>query len=145
MDSLVEDGFRRWQVEVPEVVRNDAIWSSVGYRLSLYSSDFVSEDVQRLKRRDRHSASQLHRASRSISVNFAEGYSRSGVRDRIRFYEYSLGSARECREWWFKLRSLMPAERFHAGLELFTRVIRVLLAIIAAERRKLQGECSVQR
>ncbi len=37
----------------------------------------------------------------SIRANIAEGYSRGTGKDRARFYEYALGSARESRDWYF--------------------------------------------
>ncbi|MBC7896698.1 MAG: four helix bundle protein, partial [Cytophagaceae bacterium] len=43
---------------------------------------------------------QLLRAVDSISANIAEGYSRFSGRERARFYEIALGSAREAREWY---------------------------------------------
>ncbi len=42
---------------------------------------------------------QLLRATASIAANIAEGYSRTSVADRRKFYEYALGSARECHVW----------------------------------------------
>src|SRR4051794_9257483 len=38
---------------------------------------------------------QLLRSAGSIGANIAEGYSRRSARDRIRFYEYALGSSAE--------------------------------------------------
>ena len=39
--------------------------------------------------------SQLRRASVSISANIAEGFGRSGSKDKAKFYDYSRGSAFE--------------------------------------------------
>jgi four helix bundle protein len=47
---------------------------------------------------------QLYEAVGSVSANLAEGYSRGTGKDRARFYEYALGSARESRDWYFKAR-----------------------------------------
>jgi four helix bundle protein len=50
---------------------------------------------------------QLYEAIGSIGANFAEGYSRSSARDQARFYEYSLGSARESRTWYYDGRHIL--------------------------------------
>ena len=57
------------------------------------------KDVTKLMedRRTLGLSDQLYRALGSISANLAEGYSRGTGKDRERFYEYSLGSARESR------------------------------------------------
>jgi four helix bundle protein len=44
----------------------------------------------------RHLKEQLDRASSSITLNLSEGSAKFSVRDRLRFYSYSLGSLREC-------------------------------------------------
>jgi four helix bundle protein len=48
---------------------------------------------------------RLYRAAGSISSNLAEGYSRGTDGDRARFYEYTLGSARESRDWYLRATS----------------------------------------
>ncbi len=40
--------------------------------------------------------SQFKRAALSIPANIAEGYRKRGVKDKLRFYNISLGSADEC-------------------------------------------------
>lgn len=42
---------------------------------------------------------QFVRAVSSVAANVAEGYSRGGTADRVRFYTYALGSAREALAW----------------------------------------------
>lgn len=41
--------------------------------------------------------SQLRRAAISIPANFAEGYRRESKREKVRFYNISIGSLEECR------------------------------------------------
>jgi four helix bundle protein len=82
---------------------------------------------------DRRTASlsgQLYRAVGSISANLAEGYSRSSPKDRVRFYEYSLGSARESRDWYYKGRHILGDTILHHRADLLTELIRLLLTMI---------------
>ena len=68
---------------------------------------------------------QLYRALGSISANLAEGYSRGTGKDRARFYEYALGSARESRDWYYKSR-LCPRPRCdNHRIRLLTRIIQL--------------------
>jgi len=79
-------------------------------------------------------ADQLYRALGSVSANIAEGYSRGGGRDRTRFYEYALGSARESRDWYFKARHLLGEAVTEHRMNLQTEVIRLLLTMIPDQR-----------
>jgi four helix bundle protein len=42
---------------------------------------------------------QFVNAADSISANIAEGFGRYHKKDKIKFYYYSLGSAKECTDW----------------------------------------------
>ena len=85
-------------------------------------------------------ADQLYRSLGSISANLAEGYSRGTGRDRARFYEYALGSARESRDWTFKARHVLGEAVFHHRLQLLTRVIQLLLTMIPQQRAQPPDE-----
>jgi four helix bundle protein len=81
----------------------------------LFLNDLGWRDTARLVRERRTIGlyDQLYRAAESISANLDEGYSRGTGRDRARFYEYALGSARESRDWCLSAsrpgRSRLPA------------------------------------
>jgi four helix bundle protein len=94
------------------------------------------QDVSRLApdRRTRSLADQLYRALSSISANLAEGYSRGTGRDRARFLEYALGSARESREWYFKGRHVLGDDVIALRLDILTQIIRLLLTMIPNQR-----------
>ena len=79
-------------------------------------------------------ADQLCRALGSVSANVAEGYSRGTGRDRARFYEYALGSARESRDWPYKGRHALTESVVAHRLSFHTDVIRLRLAMIPQQR-----------
>ena len=116
---------------MPEAIRRDRLWSLRAYRLGHWLGDLSWDDATTLHRdgRTRRIADQLYRAVGSISANLAEGYSRGSGRDRARFYEYSLGSAREARDWYYKARYRLGALE-PDRIEILTDVIRLLLGLV---------------
>ena len=128
--------YQEWIQSVPVTITKDSLWKVEVYRLALFAADSGWQDVVALAR-DRRMlglAVQLNRALGSISANIAEGYSRSSVEDRARFYEYALGSARESRDWYYKARHVLGETTTGNRLELLTKVIRLLLVIIPHQR-----------
>jgi four helix bundle protein len=85
-------------------------------------------------------ADQLYRAIGSISANIAEGYSRGTGKDRARFYEYALGSARESRDWYFKGRHILDEAIVQARMEVITEIIRLLLTMVPQQRQYVLQE-----
>ena len=83
---------------------------------------------------------QLHSALGSISANIAEGYSRGTGKDRARFYEYALGSARESRDWYYKGRHVLKNEVTIYRLRLLTQIIRLLLTMVPQQRSDVVRE-----
>ena len=133
-----------WERSVPAALSDDALWRVRAYRLALFLSDQAWKDVTALGADGRTLgiASQLYRAVGSISANLAEGYSRGTGRDRARFYEYALGSARESRDWYYKARYLLGAEVTAHRFDILTNVIRLLLAMVPQQRTDLIREDS---
>lgn len=85
-------------------------------------------------------SSQLYRALGSIGSNIAEGYSRSSGPDRVRFFEYALGSARESIVWYEASRPLL-GPLVDERIALLVRVRSLLLATIPRDRAlKLRPE-----
>jgi len=126
-----------WEGSVPKSIRDDALWRMKVYRIGLYASDMAWTDVTTHVRDQRTIAlaDQLYRAISSISANIAEGYGRSSGKDRVRFYEYALGSAREARDWYFKARHVLTIPMVEQRIELLSQVIRLLLTIIPEQRQ----------
>jgi four helix bundle protein len=79
---------------------------------------------------------QLYRAVGSIGVNLGEGYSRSSGMDRVRFFEYALGSARESQLWYYASRHVMDSSVLIARYELLTRIAKILSTAIPQERNR---------
>ncbi len=130
---------------MPDVIRGDSLWKAKAYRLGLFAADVGWRDVTKLMqdRRTRSMSDQLYRALGSVSANIAEGYSRGTGRDRARFYEYALGSARESRDWYFKARHLLGDEVIQHRLDLLTEIIRLLLTMIPQQRQATLREAEV--
>ncbi len=92
--------YEEWENSVPDEITNDSLWKMEAYRLGLFAADVGWYDATKLMKDKRtlEVSNQLYRALGSISTNLAESYSRGTGRDRARFYEYALGSARESRD-----------------------------------------------
>ena len=134
--------YEEWEDSIPDEITNDSLWKMEAYRLGLFTADVGWYDVTKLMRDKRTVAmsNQLYRALGSISTNLAEGYSRSSGRDRARFYEYALGSARESRDWYYKGRHILgPAVTTHR-LSLLTQIIRLLLILVPQQRQRIVRE-----
>jgi four helix bundle protein len=129
--------YEEWEAGVPGEITGDTLWKMAAYRLALFATDVGWHDVTRLMQ-DRCTlglADQLYRALGSVGANLAEGYSRGTGRDRARFYEYALGSARESRDWYYKGRHLLPEALTQHRLQLLTRIIQLLLVAIPQQRQ----------
>ena|SRR5438067_1264241 len=128
--------YKDWLTEVPKDITGDALWNVTAYRYSLFVADLSWHDVSRLVRdkRTRQLSDQLYRAVGSVGANISEGYSRSGGRDRARFYEYALGSARESRGWYFDARHILTEAVANHRIHLLTEVIRLLLTMLPDQR-----------
>ena len=129
--------YESWTQGVPAAIREDSVWRVEAYRLGLFLSDLAWEDTTKLlaDRRTWAVADQLHRAVSNISSNVCEGYSRGTGKDRARFYEYALGSAREARDWYYKGRHVLAATAVEHRIQLLTAVVRLTITMVATERK----------
>ena len=130
--------YDEWQVGVPEEIKGDSLWNLEVYRLGLFVADISWQDALALSKTPltRDLASQLYRAVCSISANIAEGYSRSTGKDRARFLEYSLGSAREARDWYYKSRHALKEEVVKHRINFLTQIIKMLSVLTPHQRQK---------
>lgn len=128
--------YKEWEKSVPEAITADSLWKMSAYRLALFLADVGWHDVTKLMqdRRTIGLSDQLYRSLGSISANLAEGYSRGTGKDRARFYEYALGSARESRDWYFKGRHVLGETVVQHRLQLLAEIIRLLLTMTSRQR-----------
>lgn len=129
--------YDEWEQSVPETRKGDSLWKMRVYRLGLYLNDAGWHNTTKLMRDQRMQglSDQLYRALGSISANIAEGYSRGIGKDRARFYEYALGSARESRDWYYKARFILGEEIALHRMALLTEIVRLLLTMVPQQRQ----------
>ena len=125
-----------WEATVDEDQRADPLWRMTAYRLALYAVVTGWFDARRLYRLPitRGIAAQLYEGLGSISANLAEGYSRSSGLDRVRFFEYALGSTRESAAWYVATQPVLGATVVARRIAVLTRIRQLLLAAIPRER-----------
>ncbi|MFO7538035.1 MAG: four helix bundle protein [Chloroflexota bacterium] len=132
--------YKDWEDQVFSEIKEDSLWKIECYRLSLFVSDIGWHDVSKLVQDGRtiKLSDQLYRALGSIGANIAEGFSRGTGKDRARFYEYALGSARESRDWYYKGRHILEETVVVHRIKLLSQIIRLLLIMVPHQRgRKL--------
>ena len=129
--------YTEWLGAVPSEITNDPIWKLEVYRLALFADDIGWNDILALSKNKLmwDVADQLHRSLGSISANLTEGYSRSKGLDRARFFEISLGSARESRDWYYKSRHVLSDEVVKHRMSLITHIIAMLTPMISHQRK----------
>jgi len=128
--------YETWSKNVPGCFTGDPLWKVEAYRLAIFSADLGWYDFTKLikDKRTRDISDQLYRALGSIGANVSEGYSRGSGKDRARFYEYALGSARESRGWYYYGRHILGEEVAGHRMNLLTQIIRLLLTMVPDQR-----------
>ena len=132
--------FKEWEQVTPADLFGDPIWRLPAFRIARFLSDVARSDVTALVRdgAPRTKITQLERCVPSIAANIAEGYSKFSGKERARYFEIALGSARESREWYRDARSWLGRERAEERGMLLTRIIKILTVAIPLER---EGAC----
>ena len=134
--------FDEWVASLPVEIKGDTLWKMEAYRLALFSTEIGWHDVTELMK-DRRTiglADQLYRSLGSVSANLAEGYSHHTGKSRAQFYQYSLGSARESRDWYYKSHHILKEEVVRHRISLLTHIIKLLLTMIPQQRGKTLKE-----
>jgi four helix bundle protein len=119
-------------------VRGDRTWKVEAFRLGLYAGAAAWKDAEALVRDPRGSmvAGQLVRSAASIAANVAEGYGRRSPKERVRYYEYALGSAGETRAWYVTVGPAIGPATLELRLANLLSLTRLLLTMIRREREK---------
>lgn len=128
--------YDEWEATVPEAIKIDRMWRVQAFRLASYLSACAAVDTREITddRRYAQLVIQLRRAAGSAPANIAEGYPRISAKDRVRYYEYALGSAAEAQTWYMSLRELFPPEVLAERLSLLRSITRLLLTMIRSSR-----------
>jgi four helix bundle protein len=134
--------YSEWMKTVPETIKSDSLWRMAAYRYALWLSELAWFDVTKLlkDRRTLELSGQLYAAVGSIGANLSEGYSRGTGRDRARFYEYSLGSGREGRHWYYDGRHMLGQDVADHRLALLSEIIRLTLTMVPQQRGDILHE-----
>lgn len=129
--------FSTWERKIPIEIKEDLVWRMEAYRLSLFLSDACWKDTNIILKEKRFSlADQLYRSVGSIGANIIEGYSRRSKKEKARFYEISLGSAREAKDWYFKSRHILSEKKSMSRIKLLISIIKLLQKMISDQRWK---------
>lgn len=128
--------YLEWQASVPQEIKGDVVWTVKAYQLALFLAELAWHDATKLlsDKRTLSVSDQLNRAAGAVSADIEEGYSRGTGKDRARFYQYGLGSAREARGWYFKGRHVLGPAVVEHRMKLLTEVIKLLLKMIPDQR-----------
>lgn len=110
------------------------IWRLPAFRISRFMSLVVRHDLRKITRVEPKTAEQLEAAVDSIGANISEGYSKLHGRERARFYEHALCSARESREWYATSAPIIGKESALERARLLTRAIKILTVAVPQER-----------
>lgn len=135
--------YQEWASTVPTEITADPLLRMEVYRIALFVGEIGWSDVCKLAqdRKMLEVSDQLYRSVGSISANIAEGFSRASKKDQARFYEYSLGSAREAHDWYYKSQHILGNEVVIHRMRLLVSVIRTLLKLVPEFRgRKIAEE-----
>ena len=130
--------YQEWTTSVLEEIRKDPLWNLEVYRLGLFIGDITWDDTEQLDKNShtRGAADQIRRSLDSISENIAEGYSRSTGKDRARYFEYSLGEAREARDRYYKVRRALKQDVVVHRIKVLTHIVKMLNAFVPTQRKR---------
>jgi len=128
--------YDEWEGGVPEVIRIDRIWRVQAFRLASFLAACADADTRTVAKDPRYlpMAAQLCRAAASVPANIAEGYPRQSAKDRVRYYEYALGSTEETKTWYMSFRTTIAPDCLEERLALLRSITRLLLTMIRSSR-----------
>jgi four helix bundle protein len=127
-----------WERTCHEAIRSDVLWTLDAYRASLFLIHLARRDARVVAKHalDPKLPGQLLHAAGSVSANISEGYSRSTRADRLRFFDYALGSDRECVTWYSESADDLAPEVLGDRFLLLARIRALLLGLITSIRKR---------
>ncbi len=130
--------YEEWEAGVHERIKREPIWKFMGYRKALFFYELVWQDCEKLMRdvRGRAVAEQLIRSAGSISANIEEGHGRGYGKQRNWFFAVSIGSGRESKGWYWRVRQLLTPEVLEHRLALADEVIALIVTELDAQKRR---------
>jgi four helix bundle protein len=130
--------YDEWEADAPEDVRADPTWKVEAYRLAVFVAAAAWDDAEALARDPRSLGvvGQLVRSAGSVAANIAEGYGRRSPKERVRYYEFALGSAGECRAWYTTVGPAIQKHVLDGRFANLLSITRLLLTMIRCERDK---------
>ena len=139
--------YDEWELTASLAVRSDPTWKVEAYRLGLFAGAAAWKDAETLVRDPRGAvvAGQLMRSAASVAANIAEGYGRRSPKERVKFYEYALGSAGETRAWYITSVQAIGRETTELRLANLLSLTRLLLTMIRREREKRTDWMELER
>ncbi|HEX2718968.1 MAG TPA: four helix bundle protein [Gemmatimonadaceae bacterium] len=113
-----------------------ALAKNQSYRLAVHLGRNVVADATRIRANPLFVkvAPQLVASVGSISARIAEGYPRRSRADRVRYYEYAIGSTLESRRWHGVARSALSRDVVLDRMATLASIHRLLLATIRNDR-----------
>jgi|SRR5450631_48331 len=110
------------------------------YKLSFHLSNYVWNIVIGWNHFAQNTVgSQFVNAVDSISANIAEGFGRHFKKDKVKFYQYSRGSLKECFDWneKSKVRQLISKEEYAHIFSELDKLPKSINSLIKYTRDKL--------
>jgi len=128
--------YEEWEANVHARVKQEPVWHYLGYRKALFLYDLVWQDCATMMqdRRGKAVAEQLICSAGSIGANVEEGYGRGFGKQRNWFFGVAIGSARESKGWYWRVRQLLKPELLDGRLALVDEVIALLITELGQQR-----------
>ncbi len=143
--TSVPRSYEEWEAHLPQSVTEDSLWKMKVYRQAVFLMELTWHDTRKLisaKVSVHGIADQLYRAIGSVGANISEGYSRKSNKDRARFYEYALGSARESKHWYLSAKPILGNQVVEDRLNRLSEIIRLLITMTNQQRTNRLSETS---
>ena len=128
-----------WVKTLPASLKNDPLWKSAYYRLSMYLYDLMWLDAEKINKdfRGREIVHQLVRSSGSVCANMEEAYRRGiGTPDFVRIMRISLGELGETQGWYFRARHILGSDLLDRRIAVIQQAIALTVTVIDQNRRK---------